>query len=131
MDGYELLVQVRRQPGRVVVSVAGEIDLLTAPQLHRQLAGPVAAGDPVIADLDQVGFIDASGLRVLAAAARQARSRGGSLHVVSARRQVWRLFAITGLDRHIPLARSLAEAAAALPRPGHAGDDARARRDLG
>ena len=54
--------------------------------------------------------IIASGLGVLASAARQAAARGASLHAVCAGRQFQRLFIITGLDRHIPLARSVTEA---------------------
>jgi anti-anti-sigma regulatory factor len=54
---------------------------------------------------------------VLAAAAWQARARGGGLGVVSPRPRIRRLFAITGLDRQIWLARTVAEALAVLP-PG-------------
>ena len=90
-----LVVQVRLQPGYAVSTVAGEVDIATAPQLGQHLAALAGSGRPVIADLDQVSFIDAAGLRVLAAAARQAADSGGSLHVVSARYQVRRVFALT------------------------------------
>jgi anti-sigma B factor antagonist len=110
-----LAVQVRLQPGYAVITVAGEVDVATAPQLGHHLAALAGSGRPVIADLDQVSFLDAAGLRVLAAAARQAAAAGGSLHVVSARYQVRRVFALTGLDRQIPLARTLAGALAGLP----------------
>ena len=109
-----LVVQVRLQPGYAVITVAGEVDIATAPQLGHHLAALAGSGRPVIADLDQVSFIDAAGLRVLAAAARQAADSGGSLHVVSARYQVRRVFALTGLDRQIPLARTLAGVLAGL-----------------
>ena len=115
MDENALAVQVGLQPGYAVISVAGEVDIATAPQLGHHLAALAGSGRPVIADLDQVGFIDAAGLRVLAAAARQAAAAGGSLHVVSGRYQVRRVFALTGLDRQIPLARTLAGALAGLP----------------
>jgi anti-sigma B factor antagonist len=104
-----LVVQVRLQGGCTVITVAGEVDIATAPQLGHHLAALAGSGRPVIADLDQVSFIDAAGLRVLAAAA------GGSLHVVSGRYQVRRVFALTGLDRQIPLARTLAGGLAGLP----------------
>ena len=110
-----LAVQVRLQPGYAVITVTGEVDIATAPQLGHHLAALAGSGRPVIADLDQAGFIDAAGLRVLADAARQAAARGGSLHVVSARYQIRRVFALTGLDRQIPLARTLAGALAGLP----------------
>jgi anti-sigma B factor antagonist len=121
MDNDALAVQVRHRPGYSIITVAGEVDIVTASQLSQSLATLAGSGRPVIADLDQVSFIDAAGLRVLAAAARQAAVGGGSLHVVSARYQVRRIFALTGLDRQIPLARTRAEALAAL----HAGRDIR------
>jgi anti-anti-sigma factor len=72
MDDDALVMQVRRWPGYTVITVAGEIDIATAPQLGERLAVLAGSGRPVIADLDQVRFIDAAGLRVLAAAARHA-----------------------------------------------------------
>jgi anti-sigma B factor antagonist len=110
MDDYGLTVEVHQEPGHALVTVAGEIDIATVPQLRERLAAPAASGRPLIVDLEQVTFIDASGLGVLASAARQAAARGASLHVVCAGRQLQRLFTITGLDRQIPLARSVTEA---------------------
>jgi anti-sigma B factor antagonist len=106
IDDGTLAVQVRRQPGYSIVTVAAEADIVSAPRLRERLAALAGAGRPVIADLGQVSFIDAAGLRVLATAARQAAGSGGSLHVVSDRYQVLRIFALTGLDRQIPLART-------------------------
>jgi anti-sigma B factor antagonist len=110
MDDYGLTVEVRREPGHVLVTVAGEIDIATVRQLRERLAAPAASGRPLIVDLDRVTFIDAAGLGVLASAARRATARGASLHAVCARHQVQRLFTITGLDRQIPLARTVTEA---------------------
>ena len=105
MDDYGLTVEVRHEPGHMLVTVAGEMDIATGPQLQERLATPAASGQPMIVDLDRVTFIDASGRRVLANAARRAAQLGASLHAVCARHQIRRLFAITGLDRQIPLAR--------------------------
>jgi hypothetical protein len=48
-------------------------------------------------------------------ATRQATAYGGTLHLVCARPRTCQLLAITGLDRQIPVARTLSEALAALP----------------
>jgi len=117
-----LTISVRYHVAHVLITVAGEIDITTVPQLRGQLTLLAAGGRPVIADLTGVTFIDVAGLRVLAGAAGKAAASGGSLHVVSGRYQVQRIFALTGLDRQIPLARTRAEALAALP----AGRDIRA-----
>ncbi len=110
MDDYELTVEVRYGPRYVLVTVAGEMDIATVHQLHDWLGALAGGGRPLIVDLDRVTFIDAAGLRVLAGAASQAAAHGVSLTVVCVHHQVWRLFAITGLDRRIPLARTMTQA---------------------
>jgi anti-sigma B factor antagonist len=114
-----LTIWVRYHVGHVLITVVGEIDITTVPQLRGQLTLLAAGGRPVIADLTDVTFIAAAGLRVLAGAAGKAAAGGGSLHVVAGRSQVRRIFALTGLDRQVPLARTLAEALAALPAGRH------------
>ncbi|MCW2931859.1 MAG: anti-sigma factor antagonist [Actinomycetia bacterium] len=94
----------------MLVTVAGEVDIATVPQMQKRLAAATACGQPVIVDLDRVTFIDAAGLGVLAGAASRAAQHGASLHVACARHQVQRLFTITGLDRQIPLAHTVTEA---------------------
>jgi anti-sigma B factor antagonist len=109
-----LTIRARRGPGYVVVTVAGEVDIATVAELRERLAALAVSGVPVVADLDQVSFIDATGLGALAGAARAATEHGTSLHVVCAQPQTRRLFRVTGLDRQIPLAHDLAEVLRAL-----------------
>ena len=109
-----LTIRTRRESGYVIVTVAGEIDIATVARLRERLSALAAGGLPLVADLDQVSFIDATGLGALAGAARRAADHGASLHVVCDQPQIRRLFHVTGLDRQIPLARSLAEALRAL-----------------
>ena len=54
----------------VVVVVEGEVDLVTAPALQKELDS-IAPGTSVVIDLCETPFMDSSGLRVLLAA-RQA-----------------------------------------------------------
>jgi anti-sigma B factor antagonist len=115
MDDYGLIVEARQEPGHVLVTVAWEVDIATVPHLRERLAALAGGGRPlIIVDLDRVAFIDAAGLGVLAGAATRAALRGASLRAVCARHQVRRLFAITGLDRQIPLARTVTEACNSL-----------------
>ena len=112
--GKTLTIRARREPGYVIVSVAGEIDIATVARLRARLSALAVGGVPLVADLDQVSFIDATGLGALAGAAREAAAQGASMYVVCARPQTRRLFRVTGLDRQIPLARDLAEVLVAL-----------------
>jgi anti-sigma B factor antagonist len=109
-----LTIQTRRGSGCVIVTIAGEIDIATAGRLRERLTALAARGLPLIADLDQVSFIDATGLGALVGAARRAAEHGVSLHVVCDQPQTRRLFRVTALDRQIPVARSLAEALRAV-----------------
>jgi anti-sigma B factor antagonist len=112
--GKALTIRARREPGYAVVTVAGEVDIATVAQLRERLAALAVSGVPLVVDLDQVSFIDATGLGALAGAAREAAEHGTSLHLVCAQPQTRRLFRITGLDRQIPLAHDLAEVLRAL-----------------
>lgn len=54
VPGQALTMRVRREPGHVLVTVAGEIDIATVAQLEEQLSALAVAGDTVLADLTQV-----------------------------------------------------------------------------
>lgn len=114
VPGLALTMAVKRGPGQVTVSVAGEIDIATVAQLEQQLSALAAAGDPLVADLTQVSFIDAAGLRVLGRVAEQAAARGVTLHVVCGQDHILRLFRLTGLDQRLALAPTLGEAVRSL-----------------
>jgi anti-anti-sigma factor len=104
------VIQVRCEPDYVLITLVGEVDFAAVASLRERLFALAARGRPMVADLDQVSFIDAAGLGVLAGAARRASVHGASLYVVCARRQTRRLFRMTKLDRVIPLAGTIAEA---------------------
>jgi anti-sigma B factor antagonist len=130
MEEQGLIIAVRRRPGYVLVTVSGEVDVTTAGQLRGRLEGPAGGGRQVIIDFSGVTFIDAAGVGVLAGAAARAAARGGSLRLAAAGRQVRRVLALTGLDRSIPLAATVAEARAALRSdPGSRANGLRARAD--
>jgi anti-anti-sigma factor len=105
-----LTVRVGREPGYVLIAVAGEVDYASVAGLRVRLFRLAAAGRPLVADLDQVTFIDAAGLGALAAAASRAAAHGASLRVVCARPRIRRLFRVTGLDQAVSLAGTVDEA---------------------
>lgn len=115
MHHDSLTIGVRPEPGYMLITAAGEIDIFTVDRLREALFTLAADGRPLIADLDRVTFLGAAGLGALAGAARRAAARGSSLHVVCARPQTRRLLQLTGLDRTLRLARTLTGAVQALP----------------
>lgn len=120
-----LAIRAEHQRGHTVVTVAGDIGTLTAPQLREQLYALAVRGRPLVVDLDAVTFLSAAGLRVLATTASRAVAHGGRLQVAAGRYQIRRLFLLTGLHHQIPLSHTVAEALTTLPPvpapPGPAG----------
>lgn len=97
-----LLVE-RPGHGRIVVTVSGEVDALTAPRLGELLTNRLRSGARmVIVDLSAVAFLGAAGLSVLAQAALAARIAGIELLVVTGdNRVVRRVLDLTGMNREL------------------------------
>lgn len=69
--------------GWVVVTVAGEMDLISSPAVRQKVHDAVAAGRRrVVLDLADVRFCDSSGVGVLIGARRLMRSCAGLLRIV-------------------------------------------------
>ncbi|MRR11116.1 anti-sigma factor antagonist, partial [bacterium] len=64
----------------------------------------------ILVDLDEVGFIDSSGLGVLVGGMRRVKERSGSLRLVCTRENILKIFRITGLDKVFPVFGTVAEA---------------------
>jgi anti-anti-sigma factor len=62
--------------GRSVVTIRGELDLATAPDLEQAINERLDAGDAVIVDLRELQFMDSTGLRVLVHAHARAGEQG-------------------------------------------------------
>jgi anti-sigma B factor antagonist len=100
-------------PPYAVVSVSGEVDVATAPELRHQLLELVSAGKTkVIVNLGAVGFLDSTGLGVLVSTVKRLRSDGGDLAVICASAQILRVFEITGLTSVFAIHDTLAAALA-------------------
>jgi len=69
--------------GHAVLRVRGELDLLTAPQLAQAVQTQLSVSpSSLIIDLTDTTFLDSSGARQLALAARQARGSGTVLQLL-------------------------------------------------
>lgn len=101
LEGFgEFDVAIGRVDGQAVVTVWGEVDIATAPQLWRALETVLDEGQRrLVLDFANLRFIDASGLRVIAAAQERCRAAGGELAVRSASAFTLKLFRITGMDK--------------------------------
>src|SRR5919202_1570489 len=79
----------RSDPHVVVVSVAGEIDSLTASELHEHVSGAFVAGPPrLVIDLTDAWFLSAAAVSVLVRARRTAECQGTALQLRAPRRSL-------------------------------------------
>jgi anti-anti-sigma factor len=98
-------------PRARVVTVAGEIDALTAPKLGALLTAQLAAGSLVVVDLERVRFLGSAGLSVLVAANELATWENRSLWLVFPHRgRVNRALEVTGLGERFNVAETVAAA---------------------
>jgi anti-anti-sigma factor len=94
------LLEIVSLPGpQTTVSLAGELDPATAPDLSSRLLE--LAADPgvtsVVIDLAQVSFLDSAGLRVLVSANEALRARSADLVLRGPSPNVRRVLEVTGL----------------------------------
>ena len=108
MAPEHMKLDVGEQSGAHVVTVVGEIDISTAPELRRRLSTLVDDGaGRVIVDLEGVEFLDSTALSVLIGARRRLERQGRDLELVCTRAPVLRVLAVTGLARYFTLHDSL------------------------
>lgn len=89
-----------REDGVAVLAADGRINLVTAPELRREVQRVVEEGHARVAlDLSAVEFIDSSGLGALVSGLKTARTAGGDLRLAAATDQVTSVLRITNLDR--------------------------------
>ena len=102
-----------------VISLAGEVDLYTAPEFKQQLLQVISDGAKnVIVDFSDTTFIDSTTLGVLVGGVKRLRTNDGQLSLVSSDRNITKIFEITGLDRVFAIYPTRAEAVDALASTG-------------
>jgi anti-sigma B factor antagonist len=110
----DLTLSTRREDDWTVVVVGGEIDVYTAPKLRELLVELETAGQHrLVLDLEQVEFLDSTGLGVLVGGLKRVRAHEGSLRLVCTQERILKVFRITGLTKVFPIDGSVAQAVAA------------------
>ena len=96
--------EIEVSPARagVVVAVAGEIDVATAPAFEAALREQLAAG-PVRLDLRGLSFMDSTGIRLLDAILRERAAQGWTLLIEpTLQPAVRQVIALTGMTDALP-----------------------------
>ena len=109
----DLSLETRREGGRTIIEVGGEIDVYTAPRLRDKITEVVGNGSyDLVVDLENVDFLDSTGLGVLVGGLKKVRSHNGSMQLICTQERLLKIFRITGLAKVFAIHGSQAEALA-------------------
>lgn len=95
----DLSIEAHDAEGVTTVTVSGELDLHSASELREFLTDLFGEGKRrFVVDMQQVEFLDTTGLGVLVGGLKKAQSEGGSLEIICSQARVLRVFDLTGLS---------------------------------
>ena len=80
----------------IFVTVAGEIDAYTAPELREELLPLVKKSKTIIVNLRDVSYLDSTGLSVFVSLFKQLMNNNGELKLIGLSERFIKLFEITG-----------------------------------
>jgi anti-anti-sigma factor len=99
-----LAMDLDERGGFLLVTVHGVIDFWSVEPLREQLDAALRREPPqLVLDLNDVSFVDSTGLGLLLSLHRGAAAGGGWLHLARPRPQLHRLLRTTALDSYFHL----------------------------
>lgn len=96
-------VDVALDGNQATVAIKGEVDVATAPQLWDTLESLPGAVSELVLGLDQLTFMDSTGIRVVVRAHELMKQRGGALVLQSPDAATRKLLEITSVDKVITI----------------------------
>jgi len=110
----DLSIDIVKRDATIILNVAGEVDVFTAPKLREQLIALVDQGERnIIVELEGVDFLDSTGLGVLVAGLKRVKTHEGTLSIVCTKDRILKIFRITGLTKVFPIHASVDESISA------------------
>jgi anti-sigma B factor antagonist len=98
-----------------LVQLSGRLDARTSPLVRSTLQNLLENEQlKIVIDLQEVPFIDSSGLAALVSGLRMARAKGGNIALSGAQSQAQIVFRLTMLDRVFPIHPTFEEAKQSL-----------------
>jgi anti-anti-sigma factor len=94
----------RRTGDRTVLTVHGELDLATVDVVRARIDALRAERLPVLLDLDELAFIDSTGIRMILQAAQDGARTGWEFSVTRGSFAVRRVFAAARIEDRLPYA---------------------------
>lgn len=113
-----LAVHTEQRGDAVVISVAGELDMATAPQLQDHITNLLEKGrNRLVFDLSDVSFCDSTGLSVFVRAKNSCDEAGGEVRLAAPQRGVLRILEVSGLVEVLQTYSTVDEAVTGEPSP--------------
>lgn len=96
--------EIRRAEGSGTgrLTLVGELDLATAPQVEEAVRGLLARARDVLVDLSELTFIDSSGLRLFIDLSDRASLEGWTLRLTRPSEPASSVFRVAGADENLP-----------------------------
>ncbi len=94
-----------------VIDVQGEIDVYTSPRVKETINELIEKEHyNLIINLEEVRYIDSTGLGVLIGALKKVREHNGSINLICTNPQIKKIFNITGLVKIFGIFKNVEEA---------------------
>lgn len=105
------IVSNNLENGELLVKIEGEVDVYTSIDLKKELTKLVESDQKnIIIDLENVNYMDSSGLGVLVALLKELKKIGGELKLISLPVSVKKIFDLTRLTKFFNIYNNLDEA---------------------
>lgn len=108
-------IQSRNEANATVLSIAGRMDAVTAPEFEAAIKQAIETGGTcVVVDFQGLDYISSAGLRALLAAAKLLKSKGGQIRLAAISGTVKEVFEISGFGSIFQMHDKTEDALAAL-----------------
>jgi len=112
MMEMDLRIDTRMVEGIPILHLSGEVDAYTCPFFREAMLDTIENGSPsMVINMDDVEYIDSSGLGTLVGGLKRASEKGGKIALVCNAPQVRKVFEITGLEKVFAMFETEEEAA--------------------
>lgn len=109
------VASIKEEQGRIVIALAGEIDLENAGDVRKSLLGALKQKKDLLVDLSAVSYIDSSGIASLVEGLQVARKQKNELCLVAVSQRALRVLELARLDKVFSIYADVAAALAARP----------------
>ncbi len=91
-------MEIRQQTvdGITIVSIVGEIDGSTAPEVQAQVVPLIAADAKIVLDMTEVAYMSSAGLRMLLVVYRRVAGQGGTVVLTGLSQDLQDTMSLTG-----------------------------------